>query len=257
MIVAYPLDKANRIRLARAFKHVLRVDMSIDCAIEAQMGRAFVDDPMDPTVFKIQVGPFFYLAGDVGGAGAQAMLETFDPYSLFMPSAPGWLEAAKAAYGERLVGFRRYSFMSERLSIPHLDRLCQAAALRDEVKLMDLPFAMRYWGEDHFVDLSAFDSAEDFVQRGIGFYVERRGAGAGAAYSSLVCSRGIEVSLFVVEDYRQQGIGTLLAARLVKWCLENNADANWDAANRESCRLAETLGYVRSGTYQAYYLATE
>ncbi|NIV31095.1 MAG: GNAT family N-acetyltransferase [Anaerolineae bacterium] len=255
MITEYPLTKAHRIRLARAFKHIPRVDMSIDCAIEGQMGRALVDDSQEPTVFKIEVGPFFYFAGDATGPGGRAMLENIVPYTLFMPSSPGWIEAGKTMYGERMVGFDRYSFSSQH--IKHLDHVCQTSAFREDVRRMDLGFAAQLWGQDHFVDLSDFDSAEDFVHRGIGFYLEKHGTVVGAAYSSLVCSKGIEVSLFVMEDYRRQGIATLLASRLLGWCIENNAEANWDAANLESCRLAEKLGYVPTGEYQAYYLKAE
>ena len=261
MIQELPLTKANRIKLARAFKNVARVDLSIECVIEGQMGKAFVDDVQHPSVFRIEVGPFFYFAGDVTSAGGQVMLENLTPYTLLMPSAPGWIEAGKTMYGERLAGFTRYSFSSERVSAEHLDHLCQASAFREDVRQMDLPFAAQLWGQDHgevpFVDLSDFDSARDFVQRGIGFYLEKHGTVVGAAYSSLVCSRGIEVSLFILDDYRRQGIATILASRLLKWCIENNAEANWDAANPESCRLAEKLGYIQTGEYQDYYLKAE
>lgn len=254
MIIECPLTKANRIRLARAFKHVPRVDLSIPCVIEGQMGKAFVDDLQEPTVFMIQTGPFFYFAGDATSPGGREMLENIVPYTLFMPSSPGWLEAGKAMYVERLIGFDRYSFSSEHISADHLGRLCQKSAFRRDVRQMDLSFARRVWDQDHFVDLSNFDSAEDFVGRGIGFYLERHSTVVGAAFSSLVCSMGIEVSIFVQDDYRRQGIATILASCLLKWCLENNAEANWDAANPESCRLAEKLGYIPTGEYQAYYL---
>jgi GNAT superfamily N-acetyltransferase len=257
MITEYPLTKANRIRLARAFKYVRRVDFSIECAIEGQMGKAYVDDPREPTAFKIEVGPFFYLAGDATGPSGPAMLENTVPYTLFMPSSPGWTEEGKRIYGERLLDLDRYSFSSEHISVEHLDHLCQISAFRGDVRHMDLPFAMQLWGQDHFVDLSDFDSPEDFVGRGIGFYLEKHGKVVGAAFSSLVCSRGIEVSIFVLEDYRRQGIAILLAARLLKWCAENNAEAHWDAANPESCRLAEKLGYIQTGEYKAYYLVEE
>ena len=257
MSLEYPLTKANRIRLARAFKHVPRVDLSIECILEGQMCRAFVDDVLHPTAFKIEVGPFFYFAGDATSSGGHTMLENVAPYTLFMPSSPGWIEAAKGMYGERLVSFNRYSFSSEHISSEHLDHLCQVSAFRGEVRRMDLPFAAQLWGQDQFVDLSDFDSPEDFVQRGIGFYLEKNGTVVGAAYSSLVSSKGIEVSLFVQEDYRRQGIATILGSRLLKWCIENNAEANWDAANPESCKLAEKLGYIHTGEYQAYYLKAE
>ena len=254
MLLEYPLTKANRIRLARAFKHVPRVDLSIECILEGQMGRAFVDDVQHPAAFKIEVGPFFYFAGDATSSGAYTMLENIVPYTLFMPSSPGWIRAAKEMYDKRLIGFNRYSFSSQQISYEHLDHFCQILAFRGKVRQMDLAFAVKLWEQDHFIDLSDFDSPEDFVQRGIGFYLENSGTVIGAAYSSLVCSKGIEVSLFVLEDYRRQGIATILASRLLKWCLSNNVDANWDAANPESCRLAEKLGYIRRGEYQAQYI---
>jgi len=102
--------------------------------------------------------------------------------------------------------------------------------------------------------VSDFESFVDFEERGIGFYIEKDGKVIGAAYSSLVCSTGIEVSLFVEEEYRLQGVATVLSANLIRWCLEHNMDAHWDAANLESCKLAEKLGYIPTVPYSAYYL---
>ena len=119
---------------------------------------------------------------------------------------------------------------------------------------MDAAFAASLWGQDHFIDFSDFDSPEDWEGRGTGFYLEEKGEVVGDAYSSLVCSQGIEVSIFVQPDYRRRGVATALGASLVKRCLENNMDAHWDAANPESCQLAEKLGYVPVGAYKAYYL---
>jgi len=74
------------------------------------------------------------------------------------------------------------------------------------------------------------------------------------AWSSLVCSRGIEVSVSVAPEHRMRGMATVLSAYLVMWCLENGVQPHWDAANPESCRLAEKLGYTRAGTYRAHLL---
>ena len=54
--------------------------------------------------------------------------------------------------------------------------------------------------------------------------------------------------------HHRQGIATALAAQLLTWCLENPVDPHWDAANAESCGLAEKLGYRKTGEYTAYYL---
>jgi GNAT superfamily N-acetyltransferase len=254
MIAEYPLTKANRIRLARAFRNVPRVDISIECVIEEQMGKPYVDDIQNPSAYKIQTGPFFYFAGNALGEGGQEMLRAIQPWTLFMPSADGWLESSKSMYGERLLGFDRYSFSSERLSIEHLEKLLLQSAFNKDVRQMDLALATHVWDQDHFVDLSDFESPSDFVERGIGYYVEKNGEVVGAAFSSLVCSRAIEVSIFIAEEHRRQGMATTLAAHLLKWCLENKMEPHWDAANTESCKLAEKLGYIPIGNYQAYYL---
>jgi RimJ/RimL family protein N-acetyltransferase len=254
MITEYPLTKANRIILARAFRNVPRVDISIDCVLEDQMGQAHVDNLQNPSVYKIQIGPFFYFAGDPSSEGGGEMLQNIKPYTLFMPSSAGWLEAGMKMYGDRLIAFDRYSFSSEHLSPEHLQRLCQDPKSGKDVKRMDLELITQVWGKDHFIDVSDFESPSDFIERGIGYTLERNGEIIGAAYSSLVCSKGIEVSIFIADDYRRQGIATTLAAHLVKWCLEKDMDAHWDAANPESCKLAEKLGYIPTGKYQAFYL---
>ena len=53
------LTKPDRLHLAEAFRQSPRVDYSIDCVIEGQMGRAYVDDPARPTAWRISIGPFW------------------------------------------------------------------------------------------------------------------------------------------------------------------------------------------------------
>jgi GNAT superfamily N-acetyltransferase len=253
MITEYPLTKSNRLQLARAFRDVPRVDISIECVLEDQMGKAYVDNLENPSAYKIMVGPFFYLAGDAFSEGGHEMLKEIKTYNLFMSASTGWVEAGRKLYGERLVAFERYSYSSKNLSIEHLHQLCQTSI--HDIRPMDIALLEKVWGRDHFIDISDFDSPSDFLERGIGYYAGKNGEVIGAAYSSLVCNQGIEISLFVSEDHRRKGVAAALSANLIKRCLENNMDAHWDAANPESCRLAEKLGYVPAGNYEAYCLS--
>ena len=79
----------------------------------------------------------------------------------------------------------------------------------------------------------------------------------GVAYSALVCSAGIEVSIYVDERYRQRGVATALASNLLIECLKQGLRPNWHAANRESYRLAKRLGYTFTETYDAFYRVAE
>ncbi len=79
----------------------------------------------------------------------------------------------------------------------------------------------------------------------------------GVAYSSLVCSKGIEVSIYVEEKCRRQGVAAALGSKLLLECIGHNMTPNWDAANPESFKLAKKLGYVFTEAYDAYYYVAE
>lgn len=254
-MIELTLNKANRVLLARAFRRCQRVDLSIDCVIEGQMGRAFADDSENPTAFRIGVGPFSYFAGDVRGSAAREMIMDLSPYPLLMPSTAGWIDLAKEVHGERLASFPRYSFSSENLSVDQLDHLLSTSPFKDGMQRIDAAVASEALAiQDVVLDLSDFDSAEDFEERGIGFRLMDNDSMMGVAFSSLVCSKGIEVSIFVFPKHRRKGVALALGSKLLKWCLEHHMDPHWDAANPESCTLAEKLGYVQTETYEAYYL---
>ena len=244
------LTKPTRLRLAEAFRHNQRVDYSIDCVIEGQMGRAYADDPQRPTAWRITVGPFWYFAGDADGPGGRALLGEFPAYNLLMPSPPAWIAAARQTFGDRLVRFPRYSFAADSLSEAHLAGLLDRWPQRERVRRVDAELLAR---PDNFVETEDFDSPDDFLARGIGYTLLEDDNLAGAAYSSLVCSRGIEVSLFVAEPYRRRGVAMALSAALLLECVRRGLRPNWDAANLESCSLAEKLGYTSAGTYDSYY----
>jgi GNAT superfamily N-acetyltransferase len=251
-LIRLSLNKGDRIRLARAFRDVRRVDLSIDCVIEAQMGEAFVDDPGNPTVYQIQVGPFTYLAGDANGPAGRDLIQRLTPYTFIMATSPGWVEALGEIHEDKLRPIDRYNFSSGNLSIKHLSNLVQVSPFRESIKRMDRAFVEALWGREHFIDLTLFDSPLDFAQRGIGYYVAEGESVIGAAYSQLVCSQGIEVSIYVQEAYRRQRLATALGSCLLRWCLDHNMDPHWDAANPESCKLALKLGYQPAGSYEAY-----
>ena len=253
-MVEYPLTKANRLRLAQAFSDVTRVDMSIPACLEDQMGEAFVDDLQNPTVFRIQQGPFFYLTGDATSEHGRKAIEGLPVFNLFMHSADGFQERAKEIHGESLIGHERTSFSQEAVSLEGLNKIIAESPHSEAIKQMDTAFVEGLWGQDHWFDVSDFGSAAAFIDCAIGFYLKEGEDLVGAAYASLVCSLGIEVSVFVEEAHRQKGIATVLSAFLVRWCLERGWLANWDAANPESCKLAEKLGYTESGKYNAYFL---
>lgn len=254
MSIELELNKANRLKLSRVFRHNQRVDYSIDCVVEGQMGKAFVDDLTHPTAYRITIGPFWYFAGDPTGPGSEQMMRGFPRYNLLMPSPPDWIELAKQIYGQNLQPFPRYTFSAADLSMEHLNSCLHNTGHQSRVVLIDSRIAGQMIAQpESFLDLSDFDSIQDFVDRGIGCTMLDDDRVMGVAYSSLVCSKGIEVSVFVDEPYRQKGVATALSSKLIMECLKLKLRPNWDAANPESCKLAERLGFTFVEEYLSYY----
>ena len=248
------LTKSNRLKIANAFRGVPRVDMSVQCVVEGQMGKAFVDDLAQSTIYHVVIGPFHYFAGPSHTPQAQAMMAEFPAYNLLMPSAPGWAELARQQFGDTLRTNKRHSFSSESLTADHLNQLVNESSFDGEVVQIDTAVAHKLSTENQlYFDLADFDSAEDFAARGLGFVAFAGERPVGIAYSSLVCSQGIEVSIFVDEAHRRQGVATLVGAKLLLACLKSKLHPNWDAANPESVKLAEKLGYRSIGGYEAYF----
>ena len=254
--MCYELEvtKINRLKIADAFQAVPRVDMSIPCVIEGQIGQAFVDDLEQPTICHVVIGPFHYFAGTAVSSPAQTMMADLPAYNLLMPSTPGWAELARQQFGEALQTNVRHSFSSDSLSAGHLNQLLNDSSFQGEIVAIDATVANRLSTTSQlYFDLADFDSAQDFATRGLGFVALVDAQPVGIAYSSLVCSQGIEISIFVDEAHRRQGIATALSARLLLACLQRGRHPNWDAANPESVKLATKLGYRSVGTYEAYF----
>jgi len=182
------------------------------------------------------------------------MMKEFPAYCLLMPSLPDWMDLAKEIFGQHLQPFTRYTFSASGLSTEHLASCLKDSGYQSLVVPIDMEIATQLAAQpESYLELSDFDSVEDFIERSMGYTIRDEQKVMGVAYSSLVCSTGIEVSVFVDEPYRQKGVATALSSKLLLECLKLNLKPNWDAANPESCKLAKRLGFSFVEAYDSYY----
>ncbi|HSJ37158.1 MAG TPA: GNAT family N-acetyltransferase, partial [Planococcus sp. (in: firmicutes)] len=57
-------------------------------------------------------------------------------------------------------------------------------------------------------------------------------------------------------QYQRKGLAAITASALILDCLDNGLYPSWDAANAESAKLAEKLGYIFKETYDTYFIDT-
>ncbi len=255
MTVILESSKNNLKLISRAFAKNPRVDLSYDCYLEGTAGRVMVDDAENPTAFRLEQGPFWYYVGDASSAAAKQLMEEMPPYTFLMPSPPAWIDLAKSIFGRNLIQNQRFSFSGDHLSKPHLESILERPRFAGELQRIDAAMAQKFIDEKVYLfDIPGFKSAIDFYERGLGYCLFIRDRVVAGAYSAQACSKGIEVSIYVEDRHRQRGIATALAARLVLDCLQRGWIAHWDAANPESCKLAQKLGYRLTGEYTGYFL---
>lgn len=250
------LTRIDRIHLARLFRDCPRVDISIDCVLQNQMGRAYIDNASHPRSALIQTGQFCYFGGDPTTSGASSMLKRFPDYTTLMPSSPGWKDAFQSIHEEAVRPLQRYMLDESSLDEAHLCSIIEASPFHDAIKPIDADLADRMLEDGLLLaDLSEFESGEDFFERGLGFHVSDERGVAGVAYSSLVSNDAIEISVFVQQEMRQKGLAAALSSQLVLTCIKQCRQPHWDAANLASQQLGVKLGYTPSGEYQSLCLA--
>ncbi len=87
------------------------------------------------------------------------------------------------------------------------------------------------------IPLKFCDSANDFMQRGIGFTLLHKGEISSAAYSAFVHENMLEIGIETVEKYRGFGFAELTCRKLIDYCLEKELIPVW------SCRLENKASY--------------
>jgi len=102
-----------------------------------------------------------------------------------------------------------------------------------------------------------WDSAEDFLENGIGFTLLSNDKLACTAYSAFVIDDKLELGMETIPEFRGKGIAQYTCSRLIDYCLDNSYEPVWACRleNSGSVRLAEKLGFERTLKIPYYRLS--
>lgn len=251
--------KAKEMNKIAPFFDAIKETLIWSC-LQGVMGTAYVVDANHPTCAQIITADFCFFAGDAHSEQAKELIRhipiEYAQRSLFaILENQEWEELIQACYGERIKKFQRYAIKKDvhHFDIHHLTKLSKG--LPNQYVIEKIDEALYYETLKHAwsCDLCGnFISAEDFLNRGIGFVVMKDKEIVAGASSYTVYKEGIEIEIDTAPDYRKQGLATAVGATLVLYCLENNLYPSWDAHNLTSVHLAEKLGYVFDHEYNTF-----
>lgn len=258
MVTLSQIPPAIRSQIAKLYADHQRVDLSIDSILEGQRGgniQIIVDDPIDPKVVQIVQASFTSFAGDATSSSAQELVTNLPERCWVQPCPAEWMDLLRRVHGDKLVSSPRYSFLSDSIRPQVLVEIINASAYKSSLERIDLETAremlMDNLNKYHFMN---YVSPEDFIALSFGYCVKVDGQVVAACSAGLVCSKGVEICIITQPEYREQGLATLVAAKFILHCLENNLEPHWDAANPKSVGLAQKLGYKYSDSYEVVAL---
>lgn len=217
------------------------------------MGRAWTDSPARPRAAVITVGDFLFCGGEPGRSAARLLRTAVHS------EKRGWLIYApgewKAALDKVIETTPRTRYAFDPLVQPedaHLRRLLEHVPENLRFQPMEGEWIARCREEDWSRDFVSLFTAEQFERNGLGVLALLDGQPVAGASSYSAYPGGLEVQVQTREGYQRRGLATIVAAKLILTAHERGLIATWDAANAESCRLAERLGYRFVGSYTVY-----
>jgi GNAT superfamily N-acetyltransferase len=257
MTTVVDIAATDRGRLVPLFSDCRYDRVHIDSVLEGHFGSAFADSASQPSVARLDSGAFTVLGGDPAATATKALLD-HAPIQYVTPQNDDWRKLLERQFEGRFSRVPFTGFSWQAIDVARLAECFAVLPLPFELERIDKELAQRLpsdTGNAYFME--CFASVDDFLARGIGFCVLHQDRLVSAATSMARSSQAIDIEIETVRDFRNQGLGTAVAARLVYHCLQHGIAPRWLAANAVSERLALRLGYVRGETYEAFEIIRE
>ncbi|MDD5263734.1 MAG: GNAT family N-acetyltransferase [Candidatus Bipolaricaulis sp.] len=227
----------------------------IDCVLEGHFGTARADKVSDPTVARLDCGPFTALAGAPTSQAAEALVRCA-PIDWVTPETGEWRALLERTFVGRIRAIPFVTFSSATLDVAVLERHTRSVAEGYELRRLDAALAERLV-EDMKKEwlLESYRSLDDFLRRGVGYVAVHEEHVVASATSAVTSSGAIDIDIETAAAHRRMGLATAVGAALALECLVRGIDPVWLASNETSCRLAEKLGYTRVDRYETFEIA--
>lgn len=238
-------NKNDLIKLKAMFLDI-RFHMGLS-VIDGKMGKAYVDNIEKPKFAMLIVRKYCFMNGIIN---LNELLKTINEYKLkeyiLIPSNE--IKAIlEEHYKDKIIKYQRYSIKKDpKFDTVKLKKYIDNYTNEYEFKRINQEIANRI-NKEKFIIIT-----DNYKKNGIGYCCLYNNQIIGVASSNIIYNDGIEVNIKVKEEFQRKHIATILAAKLILLCINNNKTISWDAANMKSVKLAEKLGFQYDSTYDVY-----
>jgi len=238
-------------RLIAYFGRARELGAVIESVLEGRHGRVTAAGD----AARLSVGCYEIFGGDPASSEARDLIASAArPRELVYGNDPAWRAVIQEIHGSSVEDRPMRDYDPRGLDPQSLRRFEEALPAGIEVRTFDLALAGQLDAGLTPHALQVFESAQDFVDRGLGFGAVVDGRLTCAATSYTRSSRSVEVAISTRADFRGRGLAAVTAARLLRECLSLGLAPRWSASNLLSQRLAVRLGFHPAGVCEVLYL---
>lgn len=250
MVVEF--DKDHRTPLRKLFENYPCMHGCIAAVIEDGAGQVWADSRENPSA-ALAILDFQFLAGDPFHEHVPLLFDLLHTKEWLIAPTPDWQQVASMTYPGKIEIYQRESFLAEQFDVERLHKFISALPHGFELRKVGFD-DLALFAELSPALLSSYPSAEEFIQRGVGIGIFHQGHFISGASSSPLSGKKLEFEIQTHKQFRRRGFARIVASALILYCLENQLEPCWDAANEASSALAQQLGFCSTGKYNAFWL---
>ncbi|WP_102272215.1 GNAT family N-acetyltransferase [Cytobacillus massiliigabonensis] len=164
-----------------------------------------------------------------------------------------WNQSIEKYLEGKVRRIERYSFSFDLLTYKNRKRnnLQDYNILKKDNDLIEhsLEFDKKYFDE-------YWDTAENFLQNGIGFCVLEREKIISEGVSIFKSENYAEIDIITDLNYRGKGLASMVAEQFIDYCISQNIQPRWDCDvdNGASINLGSQLGFIDPQKYAVYII---
>ena len=221
--------------------------------LNGNLGEIILDNAQNPNTAVATIGFVF-----ASGQPNLKLLErsvNFQPNQevTVIPSSSNWRDTINKLGLTREFEIRdRTTFKPREIDVTKLMKLFGEPPVGfqiDQLSLNELKVAAAEINNNLF---GSFWEDEQWNRNGVAFGVREKNNYVCASSAFAAGENVIEIEIATKAEHRRKGLAACAASHLIKFCVENEVQPSWDAANAVSERLAKRLGFIKGSSYSAF-----
>jgi len=227
-------------------------DTMIRSCLQKVMGTVYVTDPDHPKSAMAFLADFAFYAGE---PDRELVAGKPNGFVVMTPPDESWARRIEECFPSAERATRFAIRKDTKFDRQKLERIAASLPEGYSIRKIDGELYDACLASELFTDcVKHFGSKERYLTYGRGYVAVKNGTIVSAASSYTAYREGIEIEIDTIEEERRKGLASAVGATLILDCLDAGLYPSWDAANPESVRLAEKLGYTFSHAYDVYFV---